>query len=215
MYIKNANGLQVGVLYIGSFRDSTYYESHYMVCLGKYILGNREGRDYLFAVFDEDISNMVEEAEKPLYAVEKKVHLLCVKMSDFNGGLRVCGEEVIKEKTEQGVKQWLTQLQLSGCEIKGTIEPLCYLGDWLKRKKLPCVKNFEVGRFYVKEPVGYFRERIKYFNGGRIWCYAGKEGNVFVWYETYTCNIGHIGQFNNKNSIRHEVKKQYTDMVEW
>jgi hypothetical protein len=83
----------------------------------------------------------------------------------------------ICEPTEQAIKVWLTQIKLSGYVIDGKLDSKVVLGDC----KLPKVRNFGVGKYYVEEALAFRRLKILYQYEDTIWRYCGKEGQYYVW----------------------------------
>jgi hypothetical protein len=89
------------------------------------------------------------------------------------------------------IQNWVTQLKLRGykVEIESLVRKDGYIGDWTLRKKLPCVRKFTAGHFYMKEGLAYIRQKEGelYKTDDYIWYYYAEGGVAFgggyIWLE--------------------------------
>jgi hypothetical protein len=190
--ISSVKDIKAGHMYIGE------YYTNYMVCLGKYIADQEDV--FLFAIFGERATGL--ENKSVANFVNKDVMIHRYKMTDYK--IRhICK---VVEAAEYDIMKWLTQLKLTGFNIMNGVDNECYIGDWHKRKKLECVKEFEVGERYVEEPLAYIRQRTPYQEYDVVWRYSGKSNGMYIWYAS-----GILGGYKK----RYEVVKKFTSMVKY
>jgi hypothetical protein len=115
------------------------------------------------------------------------------------------------------IKGILTQLKLSGCSgyISEGVRNYGYIGDWTKREKLPCVTEFKVGLYYIKEPLAYVKQRERIISQkDSVWIYRGftVSDKRYNWEEVNLSFLGY-GEVLGYNVREHCVSRQYKDMV--
>lgn len=122
------------------------------------------------------------------------------------------------------VKEWLMQMKLTGRPVK-LIDDV-YLGDWRKREKLSCVREFMYNRLYLKEEVAYVRQNVEVLGmHDKVWCYRGKEEDKYIWQEfpvkyawEYYLHRDYrdrgFSEYKHRSFTEHLVVHQYKDMVE-
>jgi hypothetical protein len=204
--------------------------SVYLVCVGK-LLG-RNTQYFEFIKFEEFLPVSATLESHPLNTLETRQ--LSINMYSETG-LRaiighpfdnlVCLGKIIDAKEEKTIKAWITQLKLSGYNISGTQDKEVYLGDWKKRKKLPCVRKFVVGKKYVQEELAFLRTRVPYTHTRQlqphesydiIWEFAGMDGDKYlwtsIWYENSAFNPKNKWQ---RNSTPYAIMENFKDMVEF
>jgi hypothetical protein len=152
----------------------------------------------------------------------RKVDLITIEVDDhkFYHYYTYLGK-VIKEPTERAIKAWITQLKLSGIEVKDYMVDVPYahnyqithgdilLGDWNNREKLSCVQRFRKGSIYVEEELAYLRVRTPYVKTDKVWMYLGKQEKYYYWERM---NVEEIGTEAIFSSTR-EYEKQLENMV--
>jgi hypothetical protein len=203
-----AADLKAGYMYVKRFRMEN--EMCPFVVLGKCIAEPRT--PFLVAKIQKTFRG--EDDVQKLFGNYDLILVDTMTANDFNL-YSVAEVAKVIEPTEQAIKSWLVAFTLKGGELWGfdTYKKAAYLGDWTQRQKLPCVKEFEIGGRYVKEPLAYLRQFMNYGVLDMVWIYDGREYGKYIWYEvtfgTYLKNSGNGGKWGK----RHEVKLQYRDMV--
>jgi hypothetical protein len=196
--------LKAGYMYVESYGVS----NDAFVVLGKCIAN--KGMPVLVAYLSCEF-----DAEDDVQKLFGGIGILEVSIkSSYRSAARIREVKQVVASNEQAILNWLANWELRGGKIFGFQETKsnAYIGDWNKRQKLPCAKNFELGLGYVKEPVAYVRQFVPYNATDILWIYAGKEFNKYIWYEI---DFGTYRTFSNyaKYGKRHEVTEQYKDMV--
>jgi hypothetical protein len=196
----------------------------YLVCIGKTIVqGNMPIVVELKPL--QDIDN-ITDSDGVLNFVksgkfENRVEIYANrKRTDLNDKLYCIGKLF---KNENEINSWIAQLKLCGYDVYmfDVVKYFGYIGDWKKRKKLPCVSNFVVNDLYIKESLAFVRrENRELLTYDYVWCYIGtrkKKGVVvYVWDEISVGLSENYLSLDNKRGFikhRHEVQHQYKDMV--
>lgn len=189
-------------------------EFDFRLCVGKCIASAE--LDYIFALVSMSVVKQ-DECETVINRVRNGCFGKVVNVIEM-GKFKECycvGKVVDADK----IALWLTQLRLSGYQV--TVDKFCkyygYIGDWVKREKLECVKEFVSGQIYIKEPLAYVRRNTKQLRAmsDKVWFFKGralKQGKVvFVWEEKTYRDIRLADTYCYGKT--HVVSKQYTDMV--
>lgn len=203
-----------------AYKQGTYSldatESTVKVCIGKCIAVT--GTVYVMAVLSLK-NGSIEDNNVLLQAVKSGCFVKSVFVVDMSSvGIEdysVCLGKVID--TDK-IDLWLSQLRIMGCTFQYTdrVRKYGYIGDWKKREKLPCIKEFEIGKVYIKEPLAYVRGTIRtLFYSDILFVYRGtkqiNENILYLWDEYSVFRW----KYNKEDANRHhQVRERYTNMVE-
>jgi hypothetical protein len=231
--MKQGEKVKAGYLYKYPLNDYKQIVT-YCVCIGKILY--RVKSTLLFLEFDAPVPYDATLESYPLTRLNTR-SITTTQLFEEDCDRLICVGKVA-DATEESIKTWLTQLKLAGYILRGNFGDSCYIGDWDKRKKLPCVKKFGVGKIYVPEELAYIKVRIPYRKGDRGWCYRGKQGENFIWHEWYLMDESKYVMrpydielkyragipmvktrenwelfYNGEVPIQKELKRQYKNMV--
>jgi hypothetical protein len=205
--------MKAGYLYGVVVHGMTYY----MVCLGKNIL-EPDDKTYIFARYIDGINSAYDRGIETFRQIRSNIE---IRYGTNNYKCPVfCYGKVVNQSD---IKSWLTQLRVTGVNIAYLDildNPCAYIGDWRKRKKLSCVKSFEVGGLYVSEELAYIR-KVRYEQCLRLGNisnmelydrldlidrYLGREEGYYIWESVYFYTL-----FSSEKAFS-SVKRSKTQM---